>query len=436
MKRLLLLSVGVMLMVSGISVAQNNALVLNGNGTSKGYIVLNGGTSGTPVYLVVNQSDANGIVRKGTNAGWIISEGEFNYVKWNIRTQASGNDTVPFGMSTTTYLPLTFTVTSAGTESAAPGNILFSTYPTGSDNIPFATRDGSNAIAANALCHNGDPNELFVADRWWIIDAKNYSAKPASSLTFTYRSSETFAPNTITETNLQAQRYLNTSLDCSGWNGFISGAQSGGPTRVSGVIVPAGDLYRAWLLVDNTQPLPVELIYFNARCDGPKVDIDWTTASELNNDYFTVQRSLDAIHFEDVITVPGAGNSNQVVNYHVTDINPFNNVAYYRLRQTDYSGTSTYSYVVNVENCLHGESNEDIIIFLQPGKETMSVLLRGYKGPTTVSLYDMLGKMLVAKTEDEPSTIDFDVKTLSFGVYFVVVMNGDNIAVKKTYISR
>lgn len=104
--------------------------------------------------------------------------------------------------------------------------------------------------------------------------------------------------------------------------------------------------------------LPIQLSLFTATIDkNKKVNIVWITQSEINNHYFTVERSLNGVVFETLAEVPGAGNSTQVREYRITDDNPAKGVNYYRLKQTDYDGTYTYSHIVSVSNTGYTPSN-------------------------------------------------------------------------------
>ncbi|MDG1475608.1 MAG: BNR-repeat neuraminidase N-terminal domain-containing protein, partial [Vicingaceae bacterium] len=88
--------------------------------------------------------------------------------------------------------------------------------------------------------------------------------------------------------------------------------------------------------------LPIELLSYSVACTGNTVQLDWITASELNNDYFTIERSVDAINFEAIATVDGSGNSSSIHNYSWSDDNPINGTVYYRLKQTDFNGAFEY----------------------------------------------------------------------------------------------
>jgi hypothetical protein len=100
--------------------------------------------------------------------------------------------------------------------------------------------------------------------------------------------------------------------------------------------------------VASSSTLPVSLISFNANYVEDAVELKWETASELNNNYFTIERSTNAIDFSPVGIINGAGNSNSVLNYSFLDISPLSSRSYYRLKQTDYDEKYTYSNIVSV----------------------------------------------------------------------------------------
>lgn len=100
--------------------------------------------------------------------------------------------------------------------------------------------------------------------------------------------------------------------------------------------------------ISNT-PLPVELLSFEAQPSFNSVKISWSTATEKNNDYFTLERSKDGINFETMETVYGAGTTNEVQHYEVVDESPLYGWSYYRLSQTDYDGTTEVFDPVTVE---------------------------------------------------------------------------------------
>jgi len=95
--------------------------------------------------------------------------------------------------------------------------------------------------------------------------------------------------------------------------------------------------------------LPVELISFNGRPDGTGNILEWSTATETDNDYFTIERSADGISWETIGTIVGTGTSNVTNNYTYTDKSPDNSIVYYRLSQTDFNGNVTDHGIISVQ---------------------------------------------------------------------------------------
>ncbi len=104
--------------------------------------------------------------------------------------------------------------------------------------------------------------------------------------------------------------------------------------------------YYAAMSSGNT--LPIELLSFNAKKEDGKVAVKWSTASEINNDFFTIERSHDGDNWEILKETKGAGNSSSLIEYVEYDEAPYEGVSYYRLKQTDYDGQFKYSQTASV----------------------------------------------------------------------------------------
>ncbi len=100
-------------------------------------------------------------------------------------------------------------------------------------------------------------------------------------------------------------------------------------------------------------PLPVELIKFSATEKSGDVHLNWSTATEVNNDYFQVQRSMDGEHFQDLAVIPGQGTTTSPHHYSWLDRQPGPGQWYYRLRQVDLDGQFAFSPIVTIQ--LDGE---------------------------------------------------------------------------------
>lgn len=99
---------------------------------------------------------------------------------------------------------------------------------------------------------------------------------------------------------------------------------------------------------DCSVNFPVELLEFTATPNGSVVDLEWATASEYNNKFFSVERSVDGRLFQELVRVSGQGTTSQLTSYQEIDSNPVPGYSYYRLRQVDLDGTFTRSDVVEV----------------------------------------------------------------------------------------
>ena len=180
-----------------------------------------------------------------------------------------------------------------------------------------------------------------VVDRFWILTREGFTSTPVANITFTVTAAE--AAGVVG--NLRAQRWTPANI----WESAIPGQTN--PTTLS-VKVPGVTSLSPWTLGTHLIPLPIELLNFEARPSNGAVDLTWKTATEINNEYFDVERSREGEEFVSIGRILGAGNSHLVHTYNFTDTNPYAGIAYYRLRQTDYQGKVSYSWVLKVETSM------------------------------------------------------------------------------------
>ncbi|MCX6274393.1 MAG: FG-GAP-like repeat-containing protein, partial [Bacteroidetes bacterium] len=128
-----------------------------------------------------------------------------------------------------------------------------------------------------------------------------------------------------------------------------------GDSRPDLAVTNSGTTVSVLMNVCTLVGLPVELISFSGEPLGKEVLISWSTASEINNEYFTIERSRNGIDFQIVGEVNGAGNSTQTLKYEYLDHQPYPGINYYRLKQTDVDGAFKYSelIVVKLGNDIH-----------------------------------------------------------------------------------
>ena len=116
-------------------------------------------------------------------------------------------------------------------------------------------------------------------------------------------------------------------------------------------------------LGSSTIPLSVELAQFTTECNNNIIEINWTTTSEINNDYFILEKSTNGNAFEEINRVQGAGNSNSIQNYKCFDNDLNSEYIYYRLRQVDFDGNFILSNTINAKKCKSEIYNSGIINF-------------------------------------------------------------------------
>ncbi len=193
----------------------------------------------------------------------------------------------------------------------------------------------------------------------------------------------------------------------------------------------------AFALTDNVSSLPVKLLSLNATKSGKDITIDWSTASEINNAYFTVERSFDNKLFFPVGDVKGAVNSNETRNYLLVDhgAQSFNqSVIYYRLKQVDVNGQFTYSDVVYVN--YNSKTERNISIAPNPFENNLSVSFQSENiALAQVKVYDMSGKLVVEisiNTIIGTNTYPLDeLANLNMGIYHInFVFNNEVLTYK------
>jgi hypothetical protein len=168
--------------------------------------------------------------------------------------------------------------------------------------------------------------------------------------------------------------------------------------------------------------LPIELLSFLAVTNDQTIVIRWISATEINNDYFTIERSIDARSWEILGTVTGAGTTSQVQHYSYTDILPVEGLAYYRLKQTDFDGSFEYFGPVAAA---FGVVASDFNLKVLKSRDHIQVVLPG--GDTgQLEIYDITGKRLVSQFAK--GTVALPMAT---GTYIIRFTNGLETAVAK-----
>ncbi|MBL7847400.1 MAG: T9SS type A sorting domain-containing protein [Cyclobacteriaceae bacterium] len=324
----------------------NNATVLNNLVLTQGGLELNGNT------LTVSNSAVGAISR---TSGYVKSESvtaPYGTLRWFINN-TTGSHVYPFGVSSTQYIPVTLNVTVAGNRGVGSGYVPISTYATAATNPPGEYPSGVTNL-------NGTTGGASVTDRYWNItlgSSEFATTRPTSTVTFTALNTE--KPTTWTAigeppTNpnqLVAQRWNTAAYwdpaQTSPAQSYTNNSPAAGTFQVA---VPSVTNYStSWTITDSSVPLPIELLSFTATVKNGMVELNWVTETEMNNDHFIVQRTSSGEDFEDVAKIKGKGTTTQRQRYSAIDAVPMPGRIYYRLKQTDFDGTTAYSKLVSVD---------------------------------------------------------------------------------------
>ncbi len=313
----------------GASTLTLNNVIMNHTGagvTCATNMVL--GTAGT-LTLTLGRliTNANEVQVTNTANASCSAGNAASFVQGNLRRYlngAAGSYDLPVGHATPGYqrANINFTTTTTIPELLA----RFDTYVPGvgpaSSECPTATYD------VLPMLNNG----------YWTISA---SANPTSG---NYN------------TTLYSTGYSN-SAGAAGWT-IAKGASTAtfalvgtcvGTSTVSNTERTGMNGFSVFGVAQSTTPLPVELTSFTGIAFDDHNQLEWVTASEMNNDYFDVQRSDDGISFHEIGQVDGAGNSTQTLRYSFGDYAPLEGTNYYRLKQVDFNGAVSYSGIITIE---------------------------------------------------------------------------------------
>ncbi|MBU0528339.1 T9SS type A sorting domain-containing protein [bacterium] len=355
-------------------------------------------------------------------------------VQLNIST-TTGEHVFPFSVDGTKDVFFKFNLTAGDA-----GNVTISTFPSDGSDAATVYDDKPTDITNldGVVTGGGDPgNAGNIVKRFWEIAS---TGTPTATVTFTYAETDEEPINGEKVDDMIAQRY-NSGDDI--WQTPLAGQTSNTAPGNNTVVVPGITTFSIWAVTRADQPLPIELLYFGADCNGNIAEIIWTTASETNNDYFTVERSRNAEIFDFVVDVPGAGNSNKIQYYSVTDRAAYSGLSYYRLKQTDFDGKFTFSEIIPVECIVSLTNNITFNVYPVPvyKGQDLYVNIEGLasKKEVLVVVLDILGKEFYSKvifSDINGSVLEaMDMHNrLSPGIYMIIATSNDEIYKRKMVI--
>ncbi|WP_229208948.1 T9SS type A sorting domain-containing protein [Dyadobacter luticola] len=176
-------------------------------------------------------------------------------------------------------------------------------------------------------------------------------------------------------------------------------------------------------------PLPVTLVSFYGKSiENKKTELRWVTSVEENNDYFEIEKSTDAIHFDAIGTSKGRGDSNENVDYIYMDEAPNLGITYYRLKQVDYDGKTTTSRII----ALRSDTNSNDFVYPNPAEHHLEITTDDGSTVEEITLLDLSGQQVLQKSKAS----QIEISSLKEGEYLIRVRlsNGQLIRKKITKI--
>lgn len=220
--------------------------------------------------------------------------------------------------------------------------------------------------------------------------------------------------------------YYNTDAGVHGADNFTISQGSFKLDKIgTGIIAPGATKFITIASKDAASPLPVELLSFTVSKNGEYTNINWVTATEINNDYFSIEKSDDGVNWYSIGIMGGAGNSSKPIDYSFIDYDGCNvGICYYRLQQVDLDGTSDFSQIKSIDNIAQNVVVE-VKAYPNPTKSILNVEFTNNKLETVdIKIYDAIGQEVYdAKlvSAEGKNNFKLTVDNLTNGIYYIKI---------------
>jgi len=398
----------------------------------------------------------------------INSTGSNDFNLTNLSIQGPGSELI-IGSGVNLTLSGIFSTNSGNITIKSGGSITFENNATISNNFNLTIEEGGELIAENGFSMSSGSNTLTIAG---LLEANSFTVNGGSNekidiqgggvlhvLTnvllngvgfditnedgsFIVDGNMTISNNGDNTGSIQGDLTVTGILDNNMGGAGITGSGTVTAGGYTGVGLLFGTTTNSDTFVDGVsyiqgsggtaEPVsitPICLTNFIASYHDNTVLIRWQTASEIDNDYFTVERSVDGSNFDIIGTIQGAGTSYITLNYSFTDNNPANGVSYYRLTQTDYNGEFEVFSPVSVSYLNEG----NLKIGPNPATNQLSIMLNGIMGSSTLEIIDISGRLIkTIQLKDSYSTLD--ITEINSGNYILIISAENKKITKKLII--
>lgn len=413
---------------------------------------------------VITFGSGTGVVQfAGSNNQTITSASSIPLIQRLTMNKTSGTNTVT--LNTPVNIGATSTLTTGIVSTTSTNYLNFeggSSYTGGSTscyidgpvrktgNTAFTFPCGNNAIYRTiAISAPGSATDAFTAQyfksgqsygggstldpsfatlsgcEYWTLDRTTGASNV--NVTLSWNTADCTGAYITVPSTLRVARWDGSSWASHG-NGGTTGTASTGTITTSAVVTSFSPFTLASTSLSN--PLPVELISFTGGVtDKETVELRWTTASEVNNNYFDIERSEDGLSFLPIGKVKAAGTSRVNHNYLFEDATLFLGRAYYRLKQTDFDDRYNLLKVIRVDS-----KNLALKIYPNPAKDQVTISSSEDR-QFTLRIVDEVGHM-VHSNQQRTSKVEINLSSLNQGFYWIEIFTDTSKEVRKLVIAR
>lgn len=358
-----------------------------------------------------------------------------------VKDAVGSNDGTTQNMVVADYMPSEVAVAAGASDRVTIGAAGVYTFPNTGVQITFGTNTPNGEIVVSRLetekPHGWGSIGADVDNEYFVV--KNYGTAtfdPLVDLTFNRLSYVSSVDVGVPQGSSPLQLYKRAdNAFGSTWGSSFGGADNATAGSNAMISYNATNNVTSFsqIVLANSGPnsdLPVELMRFDAqRLNADKVQLNWSTATEINNKGFYVERMLDTEdEFEAVAYLEGQGNTVLVTNYQVIDDNSYTGIAYYRLRQVDFDGTVTYSEIKAVEGVAITSKNHYIDVSIYPNPIYKDLNVRFNKLPkgvktAQVEIRNLNGQLMQSFSAAVQSykVLDIEVNNLTPAMYVLSI---------------
>ena len=271
-------------------------------------------------------------------------------------------------------------------------------------------------------------------ERVWYFDNTNTTAGD-NLVDLTFDLSDAGYDGSVTPSTAGNYILIYRATDGSGTWTVVDTAVSitdGDKINFTGVnLATNGDGYYTLATKDaSVSPLPVEMVSFKGAFSNGIVNLNWVTASEINNQYFEVQRSIDGINWSWVGVVAGSGNTVNLTQYSFVDKYPLQGLTYYRLKQVDIDGNYHLSKIIKVIN-----THNQVVYNIKPNpSKGIFEIVGNVNSPEKIVLLNSVGAKVSFNYVIKESSISINAETLQAGVYTLLIPTVEGYQSKKIVI--